>query len=180
MAIFALIFYVVHCSAPRSRAKTEPEQRKINHAQGENSKARKKKRAVRAHAAKPTPYWYLRHGYIFVAKNYMPHGVKGELNVVGHDGETLAFVEVRTRTIREAAPAQPELSVNAAKQKRPDPHRAALPGRPPHRRRSHALRRTRHRQHPRPPAIDPPAQKRLQSPTSPLQWPPQPVVRVPK
>jgi putative endonuclease len=62
-------------------------------------------------------YWYLRrHGYIFVAKNYMPHGVKGELDLVGYDGDTLAFVEVRTRTIREDVSAIPELSVNASKQ----------------------------------------------------------------
>ena len=63
-------------------------------------------------------YWYLgRHGYIFVAKNYMPHGVKGELDLVGYDGKTLAFVEVRTRSIREDVSAIPELSVNTAKQR---------------------------------------------------------------
>jgi putative endonuclease len=62
-------------------------------------------------------YWYLRrHGYVFVAKNYMPHGVKGELDLVGYDGDTLAFVEIRTRTIREDIPALPELSVTFAKQ----------------------------------------------------------------
>jgi putative endonuclease len=62
-------------------------------------------------------YWFLRwHGYIFVAKNYMPHGVKGELDLVGYDGKTLAFVEVRTRTIRDDISAIPESSVNTAKQ----------------------------------------------------------------
>src|SRR5580704_1635436 len=51
-------------------------------------------------------YWYLRrHGYIFVARNYTPRGIKGELDLVGYDGETLAFVEVRTRTLREDLPA---------------------------------------------------------------------------
>jgi putative endonuclease len=62
-------------------------------------------------------YWYLRrHGYVFVAKNYMPHGAKGELDLVGYDGETLAFVEVRTRTVGENLPALPELSVTRSKQ----------------------------------------------------------------
>src|SRR6266700_6348990 len=42
-------------------------------------------------------YWYLRRqGYVFVAKNHMPRGIKGELDLVGYDGKTLAFVEVRT------------------------------------------------------------------------------------
>ncbi|HYL85788.1 MAG TPA: YraN family protein [Candidatus Angelobacter sp.] len=63
-------------------------------------------------------YWYLRcNGYVFVAKNYTPHGIKGELDLVGYDGKTLAFVEVRTRTVKEGAPALPELSVTSEKQR---------------------------------------------------------------
>jgi putative endonuclease len=62
-------------------------------------------------------YWYLRRqGYIFVARNYTPRGVKGEIDLVGYDGKTLAFVEVRTRTIRDDLPALPELSVTKEKQ----------------------------------------------------------------
>lgn len=62
-------------------------------------------------------YWYLRRqGYIFVARNYTPRGIKGEIDLVGYDGKTLAFVEVRTRTIREGLPALPELSVTREKQ----------------------------------------------------------------
>src|SRR5271165_1597355 len=62
-------------------------------------------------------YWYLRrHGYVFVARNYAPRGAKGEIDLVGYDGETLAFVEVRTRTAREDQAALPELSVTAEKQ----------------------------------------------------------------
>jgi len=62
-------------------------------------------------------YWYLRSaGYIFVAKNYTPRGIKGELDLVGYDGKTLAFVEVRTRTVKEDAAALPELSVTKEKQ----------------------------------------------------------------
>jgi putative endonuclease len=64
------------------------------------------------------PYWYLRrHGYIFVARNYTPRTIKGELDLVGYDGETLAFVEVRTRTLREDLTALPELSITTDKQR---------------------------------------------------------------
>jgi putative endonuclease len=63
-------------------------------------------------------YWYLRrHGYVFVARNYTPRGIKGELDLVGYDGETLAFVEVRTRTLREDLTALPELSITTDKQR---------------------------------------------------------------
>ena len=63
-------------------------------------------------------YWYLRrNGYVFVAKNYMPRGIKGEIDLVGYDGKTLAFVEVRTRTVKEDAAALPELSVTREKQR---------------------------------------------------------------
>ena len=62
-------------------------------------------------------YWYLRrHGYVFVARNYMPSEVKGEIDLIGYDEETLAFVEVRMRTAREDQAALPELSVTAEKQ----------------------------------------------------------------
>ena len=56
-------------------------------------------------------YWYLRrHGYVFVTRNYVPPEIKGEIDLIGYDGETLVFVEVRTRA------ALPELSVAAEKQ----------------------------------------------------------------
>jgi putative endonuclease len=79
----------------------------------------------RKHAARRTgirgetyAYWYLRRqGYIFVARNYTPRGIKGELDLVGYDGETLAFVEVRTRTLREEFTALPELSITTDKQR---------------------------------------------------------------
>ena len=61
-------------------------------------------------------YWYLRrNGYVFVARNYTPRGIKGELDLVGYDGKTLAFVEVRTRTVRDDSTALPELSVTREK-----------------------------------------------------------------
>jgi len=49
-------------------------------------------------------YWYLRRqGYILVARNYTFPGVKGEIDMVGYDGPTLAFVEVKTRSAAAVA-----------------------------------------------------------------------------
>jgi putative endonuclease len=61
-------------------------------------------------------YWYLRHlGYIFIAKNYMPSRDKGEIDLIGFDGNTLAFVEVRTRRASKEKKALPELSITREK-----------------------------------------------------------------
>jgi len=63
-------------------------------------------------------YWYLRsHGYIFVAKNYTASGIKGEIDLVGYDGPTLAFVEVRTRTEDKEGGSTPEESVTREKRR---------------------------------------------------------------
>jgi len=61
-------------------------------------------------------YWYLRRqGYVFIAKNYEPAREKGELDLVGFDGDTLAFVEVRTRAVVKGKVALPELSIGKEK-----------------------------------------------------------------
>jgi len=61
-------------------------------------------------------YWYLRRqGYVFIARNYEPRREKGELDLVGFDGDTLAFVEVRTRVVVPGRPALPELSITREK-----------------------------------------------------------------
>src|SRR5580704_18821841 len=63
-------------------------------------------------------YWYLRSlGYVFIARNYEPSHAKGELDLVGFDGETLAFVEVRTRELASGKTALPELSITRGKHK---------------------------------------------------------------
>jgi putative endonuclease len=44
-------------------------------------------------------YWFLRRsGYVMIARNFSVRGVKGEIDLVGYDGVTLAFIEVKTRT----------------------------------------------------------------------------------
>jgi putative endonuclease len=80
--------------------------------------AEKKQESLRAGVRGETyAYWYLRRqGYGFVPRNYVPRGAKGEIDLIGYDGQTLAFVEVRTRTVRKETNALPELSVTPEKQ----------------------------------------------------------------
>jgi putative endonuclease len=68
-------------------------------------------------------YWYLRrHGYVLVARNFTSPGIKGEIDMVGYDGQTLAFVEVKTRTVVEP-PSSPQ-SLQLAQPARPTPEEA--------------------------------------------------------
>ena len=63
-------------------------------------------RAAAGHRARRTgvrgetyAYWYLRrNGYVMIARNFSSRGIKGEIDLVGYDGTTVAFVEVKTRT----------------------------------------------------------------------------------
>jgi putative endonuclease len=109
MAILSrLAFQVVHWAARRGLRED-----------GEDSAADKKHEARRTGVRGETyAYWYLRRlGYVFVARNYVPRGAKGEIDLIGYDGTTLAFVEVRTRTVREEFSALPELSITTDKQR---------------------------------------------------------------
>lgn len=63
-------------------------------------------------------YWYLRrNGYVMVARNFRQRGSKGEIDLVGYDGATLAFVEVKTRTSPRGEFGSPEDAVTTEKQK---------------------------------------------------------------
>ncbi len=107
-------------------------------------------------------YWYLRRqGYIFIARNFTPRASKGEIDMVGYDGKTLAFVEVRTRTVREEMSALPEKR-HAGQTTPPGPHRAAIPGGAPRPGMPLPVRRRRDRQLSRQAAGSAPAQGRLQ------------------
>src|SRR2546429_10004168 len=109
MPIFSnLMFQAVHWAARRGLREEE------------NSSSDAKKLEARSTGVRGETYayWYLRRqGYVFVAKNYISRGIKGELDRVGYDGKTLAFVEVRTRTVKEDAAALPELSVTREKRR---------------------------------------------------------------
>ncbi len=63
-------------------------------------------------------YWYLRrHGYVMIARNFSVRGMKGEIDLAGYDGETLAFVEVKTRTGARDDFGAPEDAVTREKKK---------------------------------------------------------------
>ncbi len=52
-------------------------------------------------------YWYLRErGFTLVARNYRHAGVGGEVDLIGWDGGTLVFVEVKTRQSGEVRQAE--------------------------------------------------------------------------
>jgi putative endonuclease len=61
-------------------------------------------------------YFYLRRrGYVIIARNYRGTNSRGELDLVGWEGETLCFVEVKTRTAHDVKPA--EAAVDEVKQR---------------------------------------------------------------
>jgi putative endonuclease len=61
-------------------------------------------------------YFYLRRrGYIMVARNYRSGHHRGEIDLIGWDGDVLCFIEVKTRTTREVKPA--ETAVDREKQR---------------------------------------------------------------
>ena len=63
-------------------------------------------------------YWYLRrNGYVMVARNFTSRGIKGEIDLVGYDGATLAFVEVKTRTSTRDDVGSPEDAVTQDKRR---------------------------------------------------------------
>jgi putative endonuclease len=63
-------------------------------------------------------YWYLRrNGYVMIARNFTYRGIKGEIDLVGYDGATLAFVEVKTRTSPRGEFGSPEDAVTLDKQR---------------------------------------------------------------
>lgn len=63
-------------------------------------------------------YWFLRRsGYVMIAQNFTYRGMKGEIDLVGYDGKTLAFVEVKTRTSLRQEFGSPEDAVTPDKQR---------------------------------------------------------------
>src|SRR5271154_5591581 len=108
MAIFSrIIFGVVQWKARRGLRDEDTQTGDARAKEGGKERARRTGVRGETYA-----YWYLRRlGYVFVARNYRPRRIKGEIDMIGYDGETLAFVEVRTRTGRKDFAALPELSV---------------------------------------------------------------------
>lgn len=60
-------------------------------------------------------YFYLRRrGYVMVARNFRSPNRRGEIDLIGWDGDVLCFIEVKTRTTRDMKPA--EAAVDREKQ----------------------------------------------------------------
>jgi putative endonuclease len=116
--ISRLIFAAVHWASRRGLRDEENFSNEVRSKAERGASEERKQEARRAGVRGETyAYWYLRrHGYVFVARNFTPRGVKGELDLVGYDGEALAFVEVRTRTVQDGISGLPELSVTPDKQ----------------------------------------------------------------
>ena len=52
-------------------------------------------------------YFYLRHlGYIIVARGWRSSRSRGDIDLIAWDGDTLCFIEVKTRSTREVATAE--------------------------------------------------------------------------
>lgn len=112
MPLFArLAFAAVDFAARKGLAEAVP---------GDTPPTSAKYRALRTGVRGETyAYWYLRrHGYVLVARNYTSSGLKGEIDMVGYDGATLAFVEVKTRSAQTSSQSQSPASVPA--QPRPE------------------------------------------------------------
>jgi putative endonuclease len=51
-------------------------------------------------------FWLMRRGYVVVARDWHSSRAPGDLDLIAWQGQTLCFVEVKTRTTRAVAPAQ--------------------------------------------------------------------------
>ncbi|MGB7134733.1 MAG: YraN family protein, partial [Acidobacteriaceae bacterium] len=64
-------------------------------------------------------FWLRRHGYIVVARGWRSSRARGDLDLIAWhpepEGDTLCFIEVKTRTTRAVAPA--ELAVDRDKRR---------------------------------------------------------------
>jgi putative endonuclease len=83
--------------------------------------ARRRGSALPAHLAtglegEDAAYFYLRRkGYVIVARRWSAGNLPGDLDLVAWQGERLCFIEVKTRTARDASPA--EIAVDAHKRR---------------------------------------------------------------
>jgi len=60
-------------------------------------------------------YFHLRKlGYVMVARNFRSPHRRGEIDLIGWDGDVLCFIEVKTRSTRDVKPA--EAAVDEEKQ----------------------------------------------------------------
>jgi putative endonuclease len=71
------------------------------------ARVKRAKHLVTGERGEEIAHFYLREqGYTIVARNWRVGAAKGELDLVGWEGDTLCFIEVKTRTGRYIKPAE--------------------------------------------------------------------------
>ncbi|HMK28306.1 MAG TPA: YraN family protein [Terriglobales bacterium] len=71
---------------------------------------------ITGEAGEDAAYFYLRRlGYTIVSRGFRSPRRRGDIDLIGWDGDVLCFVEVKTRTTRAVKPA--EAAVDRAKKK---------------------------------------------------------------
>ncbi len=95
-----LYFAVSDLVQKRSRAKT-----------GQHVGSRSKpEHLITGERGEDAAYFYLRErGYTIVARRWRAGTLRGDLDLVGWDGDTLIIIEVKTRTARDFAAAEAEV-----------------------------------------------------------------------
>jgi putative endonuclease len=81
-------------------------------------------------------YFHLRAlGYVMVARNFRSAKRKGEVDLIGWDGDTLCFIEVKTRSKRDLVPAEAAVDLDKQRELRimAREYRNRVKGDPPHR-----------------------------------------------
>jgi len=86
-----------------SVARLAPQQKKADH-------------LVTGQHGEEEAYFYLREcGFVIVGRNFRSPRRRGEIDLIGWEGDVLCFIEVKTRTSRAVMPA--EAAVDEAKQR---------------------------------------------------------------
>ena len=86
----------------------------LSRARGESNPEEQPEHLRRGRQGEEAAYFYLREqGYVMVARNFRSPRHRGEIDLIGWDGEILCFIEVKTRREKGIVPA--EMAVDGAK-----------------------------------------------------------------
>lgn len=67
---------------------------------------------VGQHGEEEAYFFLRRQGYILIARNYRSPRRRGEIDLIGWDGDLLCFIEVKTRTSHDVKPAEAAVDYN--------------------------------------------------------------------
>ncbi|MGH9510354.1 MAG: YraN family protein [Terriglobales bacterium] len=62
--------------------------------------------ATGRHGEEEACFYLRQQGYVMVARNFRSPRRRGEIDLIGWDGDVLCFIEVKTRSTREVMPAE--------------------------------------------------------------------------